>query len=182
MRYLIDGYNLLHAMGVLAGRTGPGGLEKARLRLLGLLSSAHGKDASDITVVFDAAAAPRDAPTEQVYQGLHVRFAHRQEADDVIEDLIRHDAAPRQLAVVSDDHRIQQAARRRRCLAVKCGDYLDELDRRRRRPATSTEEPAKPDRVPRGETERWLDEFADLDRDPRLRELFAPPEFFAEEE
>ena len=33
--YLIDGYNLLHAMGVLQGRVGPLGLEKARLRLLG---------------------------------------------------------------------------------------------------------------------------------------------------
>ena len=35
MHYLIDGYNLLYAMGVIHGRLGPAGLEKARLRLLG---------------------------------------------------------------------------------------------------------------------------------------------------
>ena len=50
--YLIDGYNLLHAMGILHGRTGPTGLEKARLGLLGLLKGAYGDEASAVTVVF----------------------------------------------------------------------------------------------------------------------------------
>ena len=56
--FLIDGYNLLHAMGVLHGRVGPTGLQKARLRLLGLLHGAHGEASSAVTVVFDAAHAP----------------------------------------------------------------------------------------------------------------------------
>ena len=51
MPYLIDGYNLLHAMGVLRGKVGPQGLEKARLRLLGLLRGVYGKDAGAVTVV-----------------------------------------------------------------------------------------------------------------------------------
>jgi len=38
--YLIDGFNLLHGIGVLRARVGPQGLEKARLRLLGLLYGA----------------------------------------------------------------------------------------------------------------------------------------------
>ena len=55
MLYLIDGYNLLHAMGVLRGRVGPTGLEKARRRLLGLLHGSYGDESCRVTVVFDAA-------------------------------------------------------------------------------------------------------------------------------
>src|SRR5258708_7083624 len=102
MRYLIDGYNLLHAMGMIHGRAGPQGLEKARLRLLGLLHGTFGDQTSTVTVVFDAAGAPPGAKDQHDFQGIHVHFAvHQKEADELIEDLIRHDAAPRQLTVVS---------------------------------------------------------------------------------
>ena len=57
MHYLIDGYNLLYAMGIIQGRSGPTGLAKARLRLLGLLSGAYGEEANQVTVVFDSAGA-----------------------------------------------------------------------------------------------------------------------------
>src|SRR5205809_7364029 len=121
MRYLIDGYNLLYAMGVLRNRAGPTGLQKARRGLLGLLRGAYGEEAAEVTVVFDAAGAPPGAAEEEHYQGIHVRYAiHQDQADDLIEALIRHHSAPRQLTVVSDDHRIQQAARRRQCTVQGC--------------------------------------------------------------
>jgi predicted RNA-binding protein with PIN domain len=163
MTYLIDGYNLLHAMGVISGRLGPGGLEKARLRLLGLLRGGYGEETAKVTVVFDAHGAPAGADGEQDYHGIQVRFAiGKAEADELIEELIQHDSAPRRLTVVSDDHRIQQAARRRHCSVMGCGDYLDWLDRHRRqrkqRPAESS---AKPDAVSEAEAERWLREFGE---------------------
>jgi predicted RNA-binding protein with PIN domain len=180
--YLIDGYNLLHAMGLLRGKAGPTGLEKARLGLLGLLRAVYGDDASAVTVVFDAANAPPDAAEEQEYQGIHVRFAVKQEeADDLIETLIHHDSAPRRLTVVSDDHRIRDAAERRHCTVSGCAEYLEWLDRhRRRRSRWAQEADAKPERVSQGETQRWLHEFADLKDDPSFRELADPPEFFDE--
>jgi predicted RNA-binding protein with PIN domain len=182
MLYLIDGYNLLHALGVLPRRAGPRGLEKARLRLLGLLRASHGDDASAVTVVFDAAHAPPGVSPERDYQGIHIVFAVGQAAaDDLIEQLIRRAPAPKQLAVVSDDHRIQQAARRRHCHVLGCMDYLDELDRRRQRPAPSAEGPAKPEGVSRDETQHWLREFADLQNDPDWKKLVEPPEFFEAE-
>src|SRR5262245_54622478 len=65
MFFLIDGYNLLHAMGVLHGRVGPTGLEKARGRLLGLLRGAYAEQEHDhVTVIFDAAKAPPGADPE----------------------------------------------------------------------------------------------------------------------
>lgn len=139
MRYLIDGYNLLHAMGLLCGKVGPHGLEKARLALLGRLCGDHGADAVAVTVVFDASRAPPGAVAEEDYHGLHIRYALNSEADDVIETLIQRDAAPRQLTIVSDDHRLQQAARRRRCPVLGCLDYLEERERQRRRKAAPSE-------------------------------------------
>jgi hypothetical protein len=177
MRYLIDGYNLLYAMGLVRGRAGPAGLEKARNRLVGLLGWTYEHEPAELTVVFDAADAPPDVPTECTHRNVRVRFAvGRAEADDLIEELIRHDAAPRQLAVVSDDHRLRQAARQRHARAVSCSEYLDELDRRRSSKRQPPPPAAKPDHLTRQETEHWLREFADLADGPDWKELFDCPE------
>jgi|SRR6266436_1215560 len=175
MLYLIDGYNLLHAMGVLGGRVGPHGLAKARLSLLGLLRGAMDKDASSVTVVFDAANAPPGAIDDQEHAGIHVRFAldHAQ-ADDLIESMIRESPTPKQLTVVSDDRRIQKAARRGRCLAVGCLDFLEDLNQRRRRHSSSATPQSEKMSGSRKDLEKWTKEFAHLDDEKEMKELFGP--------
>src|SRR4249920_21572 len=170
MRYLIDGYNLLHAMGVLHGQTGPKVLEKARLRLLSMLRGRFEQRTGNVTVVFDAAHAPPGAIEAQDYHGIHVRFAvNEDQADDLIEQIIRQESAPSRLAVVSDDRRLQQAGRRRRCQVQGCGEFLDHI----LKPKQTTEPPAKP-AAPSEDREHWLKEFADLENDPDFKELFEP--------
>jgi predicted RNA-binding protein with PIN domain len=172
MPYLIDGYNLLHAMGAIRGRLGPAGLYRARLRLLGLLQGAHGDEAGDVTVVFDAAHPPPGAAPVEVFGRIHVRFAVGQEqADDLIEQLIRQQSAPRQLMVVSDDHRLREAARRRRCPTVGCQEYLEQLQRRRARVRRAARDDGEKPPVAR-EAEHWLNEFASLEDDPELKAWF----------
>jgi predicted RNA-binding protein with PIN domain len=182
--YLIDGYNLLYAMGVLHGRVGPTGLEKARLRLLGLVHGAHDADPSAVLVIFDAAHAPPGAPPAQDYQGVQVRFAvAERDADELIEQLIRQAAVPKQLTVVSDDRRIQHAGRRRQCTVWGCQEYLDWLDRRRRQTRTETPQPPeKQQRLSPQETAQWLAEFADLVDDPAMKDVFDPFGFEDERE
>jgi predicted RNA-binding protein with PIN domain len=182
MSCLIDGYNLLHAMGLLRGRAGPTGLEKARLGLLGLLRASYGDEATKVTVVFDAANAPPGAPANEEFQGIHVRFAVQQkEADDLIETLICHDSAPRQLTVVSDDHRIRRAAERRHCTVSGCDEYLEWLMRHRwKRSRSARPADPKPEHLSQQETEHWLREFASLQNDPNLKELSDPLEFLDE--
>jgi predicted RNA-binding protein with PIN domain len=183
MRYLIDGYNLLYAMGVIHGRAGPQGLVKARLRLLGLLQWTFREQAPTLTVVFDAAGAPPGAKEQHEIQGLQVRFAIRaQEADDLIEDLIRHDSAPQQLAVVSDDHRIKDAARHRQCQVLGCLDFLEELSRRRRQQASAPAGEEKSLSTSEEETQCWLKEFGTLDETPEMKELFEPFDFGDDEQ
>lgn len=180
MRYLIDGYNLLHAIGLLRGRAGPHGLEKARLALLSRLCGGHAGDAVAVTVVFDASGAPPGAAAEDDYHGIHIYYALDSSADDLIETLIQRDAAPRQLTIVSDDHRLQQAGRRRRCPVLGCLDYLEELARRRPRKPLAPPAAVKPEGVSGEEVRHWLREFADLANDPKWREALNPD--FREEE
>jgi predicted RNA-binding protein with PIN domain len=177
--FLIDGYNLLHAMGILKGRVGPFGLEKARRGLLGLLHSTYQEESPDVTVVFDAAKALPGGPEEQEHEGIHIRWAvGGQSADDIIESLIAVSSAPKQLTVVSDDHRIQQAARRRHCKVLGCGEYLDWLENHRReRRRRSQPSASKPEHLSEEEAGYWLREFADLEDNPDLKRLSDPIEW-----
>jgi predicted RNA-binding protein with PIN domain len=65
-------------------------------------------------VVFDAIAAPPGLPREIEHHGLAVRFARRGgTADELLDELIAAEPDPRNLQVVSSDHRVQRAARQR---------------------------------------------------------------------
>jgi predicted RNA-binding protein with PIN domain len=134
MPLLIDGYNLLHATGIVGRGAGPGGLERSRLALLNFL--AHSLAPADLphtTVVFDAHDAPGGLPRLVQHRGLAVRFAAGYEsADKLIEELIRAESAPRRLVVVSSDREIQRAARRRRAKAVPSDAWYAGLIRERR--------------------------------------------------
>lgn len=171
--YLIDGYNLLHAMGAIKGKLGPGGLEQARTRLLGLLAGTFGEDAGAITVVFDARGAPAGAEPAAQAHGITVRFAVGfDQADDLIEDLVRHHSAPKNLVVVSDDHRLQNAARRRGAEGMTSVDFLTSLQRIRKQHQPMPTSPEKRDTLSEEEKEAWLKEFENLETDPKLREFF----------
>src|SRR4051794_36137655 len=113
MTFLIDGYNLLFALGLAGKRTDPKLFEAARGRLLDWVHAAHGTNVGAVTVVFDGVNAPEGSTPVHSDRGLHVRFAVGQLADDVIEEIIRADRHPDRLTVVSSDHRIQNAAKRR---------------------------------------------------------------------
>jgi predicted RNA-binding protein with PIN domain len=125
MPYLIDGYNLAHAMNLLPARSAQRALKRARVRLLDHLAQTAPEES--IRVVFDAQAAPRGAPTRLDHQGIVVLFSNGATADDLIEDLIAAEPDPRRLHVVSDDHRIRRAAGRRGCGVVGCLDFLEKL-------------------------------------------------------
>ncbi len=175
MRYLIDGYNLLHAMGLLGPHKAiPKALEKARFDLLDRLHAFFGDRSPQLTVIFDAARVPRRGEPVHDYRGLHVQFALRQEADDLIETLIQSDRSPKTLTIVSDDHRIQTAARRRQCPVLGCAAFLDVAEKPLPKPTAPAESQAKPDVQSVEERQRWLDVFANIDDDPAMRKWLDP--------
>jgi predicted RNA-binding protein with PIN domain len=160
MELLIDGYNLLHVTGVFADTVGQGALERLHDRFLDVLARHLGPEQSArATVVFDAKGRRATGRRTRQYAGMTVHYAARHEtADGYIVELLQAHHAPRQLVVVSSDHLIQRAARRRRAKAVDSSVWYAELRQSACQP-TLIEEMRPDDKLPRSETARWMREF-----------------------
>lgn len=133
---LIDGYN------VIAPVAGPGrgpnrGADPASLRWLQterqrlldrLVENLSHIVRTRTCVIFDAKNAPRDLPSRTVHHDMDVWFAvDYPEADDLLEELIRTHHHPKQLTVVSSDHRVQAAAKRRKSKFYDSDPWYDDL-------------------------------------------------------
>jgi predicted RNA-binding protein with PIN domain len=183
MRTLIDGYNLMYAVGLLGKRFGPEGFRKTRHRFLNDLSSLLGPVAAhQTTVVFDAAHRAEELPGQTTHQGLSVLYAVGDEsADERIEALIAHHSAPKNLTVVSSDHRIQRAATRRKAQAVSSEAFWSRLNERR--PAAAAMAPLTPEEQARlhglssVESAAWLDVFGHVVELPGARDALGDDDF-----
>ncbi len=126
---LIDGYNVIAPVAPPARGASDRWLHDERMRLVTRLTE-HLEDwvRKKTCVVFDASNPPRDRPSSFTVQDLEVKFAvGYPEADDLIEEMIAAHSSPKRLAVVSADHRIQQAARRRGCAVFDSEPWIDHL-------------------------------------------------------
>lgn len=163
MPLLIDGYNLLHASGIIGRGRGPGGFERSRLALVDfVVASLDPQEVAQTTIVFDAAGAPPGLPDTLRRGGLTVRFARGySDADELIEELIQKHSTPRRLTVVSSDHRLHRAARRRKAIVIDSDRwYADTIAQRAVQSGGQLAESGKPNHVPvGGELEYWLSRF-----------------------
>lgn len=128
MLLLIDGYNI--AQPVTPSRNPPPDwLRRAREGLLTTLAKHLDEELRGKTcVVFDAADPPRNRPSTYQYLGIEVRFAvDHVTADDLLEELIRAHHTPKRLMVVSSDHRVQVAAKRRGASSMDSEPWMDHL-------------------------------------------------------
>lgn len=162
---LIDGYNLLHASGVF-GTVGRTSLEASREALLDWLGEVlTDAQRQRTTIVFDAREAPPGLPRSGKKHGIQIHFAPRGcEADEMLEDLIRDHDSPRGLLVVSSDHRIQRAARRRRAQSIDSDRWVAEF-RHRLLPDPGT--PDQREAPSPEELQSWIDEFSEENRGSR---------------
>lgn len=161
MPLLIDGYNLLHVTGITGSR---GDLHGSREALLRFLAAAIEPSERPLTtIVFDAAEAPPGLLRTVVFDEMTVHYASNYDsADELIEELIAQHHVPRSLTVVSSDHRIQRAARRRRAPFVDSDVWFAETVRRRERSRRPPSQTGKPQgSLSRDEINYWLTEFAD---------------------
>ena len=167
---LIDGYNVVAPVAPPGRASNPTWLQRERNLLLQRLAKHLGEKLRRRTcVVFDAANPPRDRPSEFDFEGIDVRFAvGYPEADDLLESIIANHSAPKTLAVVSSDHRVQAAARRRGSKPYDSQPWLDDLIDGRiglaASPASGAgqgSEPTrdKPEAVNDNDVQQWMDEF-----------------------
>lgn len=126
MAFLIDGYNLMYAVGVYPASADRAAFDAARRRFLDWLAGQSPLKTVPVRVVLDAQHATRDHGTT-THNGLVVTYSYNQTADDLIETLIATDKNPQRLRVVSNDNRIRLAARRGRCHVFSCEAFIDWL-------------------------------------------------------
>jgi predicted RNA-binding protein with PIN domain len=164
MSILVDGYNVLFALGMIPAEVKPGDLQNARQALLHLLADGLGERAKRCTVVFDATRSPPRTPGDLTYRGIEVRFTkRREEADDLITGLIKQCSVPKQLTVISSDHQLVESARRRKAASIKADHFLEWLEQQKQ----PTQPPAQSPQADPAEREAWLNEFGHLDEEFR---------------
>ncbi len=193
---IIDGYNLMHAAGYARPTYGPGDLQRCRERFLKHLQRLLTDEACGLcTVVFDAFNSRDDHQRKTQMGTLHVLYADPAlDADTEIEQLLKTHSAPAQVLIVSSDHRLHKAARRRRAKCVDSEEFWKSLTRessvppsknhgREMKPAPETSAPA-PDSILsdpevrrivdeslNADSESYLDEFLQIDVQEIAREL-----------
>ncbi len=169
MALIIDGYNLLHAANIVAIGPGAYSLAKSRRSLLRFLASIVAKDERPTTtVVFDGAQAPPGLPRESEFAGMRVVFSRSgEEADDVIEGLIQQDTSPRQLTVVSSDHRLHRAARRRQAKAVDSEQWCQQrrVQRSVADPKSVPQQKSDDPTIDDQDVAEWMEIFGNVDLD-----------------
>ncbi|MEM9354178.1 MAG: NYN domain-containing protein [Planctomycetota bacterium] len=165
MGLLIDGYNLLHVTGLIGSGPAAGSLQQSREALLHFLAeSIDEAERPRTTIVFDAAEAPPGLPRVVRHDGIIVRYASDYpDADTLLEELIAADDSPRKLLVVSSDHRVQRAARRRRARFEDSDVWYRQLWQRRHESSRSAgsalpEKPVGP--LSPAEVRKWMAAFS----------------------
>jgi predicted RNA-binding protein with PIN domain len=158
--FLIDGYNLMHAVGLLSQGVPAGGLKRARTRFLDWLAEAVKGRPVVLRLVFDAEKGFAPSP-ESDHSGLRVRFAFGRTADDEIEEFLATASHPEQITVVSNDTRVQDAGRHCGTRVYTCQEFVDWLIDTPAAPATGSPEPEKtePTATP-DEMAAWLAAFS----------------------
>jgi predicted RNA-binding protein with PIN domain len=184
MRWLIDGYNVMHAGGRLGAKLSREGFRRARRRFLDEISAALGPDrAQQATVVFDASVHPGDFALDGTYRGMGILFALGDEnADARIEEIISGHANARTLTVVSTDRRIRQAAARRRAKVLTADQFwelIDDLKEREGQSGRSGKQRTSDlddqrQAIDSADSARWLETFREVAETPAIRAALAP--------
>jgi len=128
MNTIIDGYNFIFHFGWMQPAGHPRALETSRQRLISELAARiPPAERAEILIVFDAKRTPLlDTDSEQIVQGFPIVFASNfDEADAMIEELIRTHSVPKSLVVVSNDNRLKTAASRRKATGIGVEAWLD---------------------------------------------------------
>jgi len=170
-RLLIDGYNLLFAIGLLPSRNAnPRALQRARESLITLLASrTPDSKRKGIWWVFDSADAPKDLPGSLQIHGMTVYFSRGWvSADEMLQTIIGQHPSPKAMTVISSDHAVQRKAIARGATVFDSEDWEHAMEtwlargapRESHRENPSMEE-SKPGDTPVSTDERneWLRRF-----------------------
>ncbi|MBI1369919.1 MAG: hypothetical protein GC162_14850 [Planctomycetes bacterium] len=165
MSLILDAYNVLHCSHVLPERYA----SINALQLAAMLDRSN-FDPGRLIVVCDGNPKPdEDLALCDIGRAELLHSGKSEEADDVIERLIDADTSPRKLTVVSNDHRIQRAAKRRRARVLSCETFLNQLARAFAR--YEHQQHAKPRPPMPNDPDAWMKKFGLTGHEPPPADL-----------
>lgn len=159
MPVVIDGYNLLWSLQKV-GQEEVEVLDEVGLcRILGQYFKLRGDTGQ---IVFDG-TGPADKSGFNNITNLEIFFSGSAcDADDVIENKIKADTAPKRLMIVSSDNRLIKSARTRKAQAVKSPEFWKMVQKQLAKKRSEVEPEGKRRGLSPGETKQWM-KFFDLD-------------------
>ena len=155
MSFLIDGYNLMHAIKACDELFAP----VDDVTLCERIEYYLQKTSTTGTVVFDGIGPPdkrglhNSACLSVIFSGAHI------EADTVIEHKIDTCKNTAKLTVVSNDRRLRNAAKNSKAVSMLCIDFWNAVQTYWCAPCKKTEPPAKQQGLNQHQTNQWLDIF-----------------------
>lgn len=110
--YVVDGYNLLHALSHQTGSL-PADADRARARMIELLAHIARRESTPIRIYFDGTTPSDISAGDHAHEYVSVRFcgAAAESADREICEYVENSHSPRKLTVVSSDHAVATACR-----------------------------------------------------------------------
>lgn len=158
MPFLIDGYNLLRYIQQsdeqfeILNESG----------LCRIVSQYLSRKRSFGQIVFDGLGPP-DKSDLSGFGNMEVYFSGQDiEADEIIEEKILINTAPKRLIVVSTDRRIRAAAHKRKAVSVRSDLFFIEVTKTLEKRTITPEPKEKRSGITEAEAEQWID-FFDLD-------------------
>ena len=154
MPVIIDGYNLLRS---IPNDESSNPVDDVQLcRILGEYLTAVSETGQ---IIFDGIGPPDKTGFDNI-RNLEVFFSGQSlEADDVIEDKLKLNTAPKRLMVVSSDRRLRKAAMARKAIAVKSDVFWQKVQKQLARKAKFKEPSEKRQGLNQGETNQWMKFF-----------------------
>jgi len=128
VRILVDGYSLLHNWPALAPNA-PRHSERARDELVHVLEGYHDATGEPITLFFDGAGAPPDAPKNDSTREVEVLFSRAgQTADQMIERAAHRFQAHGEVLVVTDDNAIRNLVGGFGGSVASCANFISRVE------------------------------------------------------
>lgn len=129
-RLLIDGYNLLYALGLIQpGDQTKRGLEKARDKLIESIAKQLPSAVRRSTcIIFDSADAPKNLPDALVKHEIRIYFSREWlSADEMLQAWISEHSSPKNLVVISSDHAVQRRATARHATPFDSEHWIEAI-------------------------------------------------------
>jgi predicted RNA-binding protein with PIN domain len=157
-KLIIDGYNLIEAAPQVFQKMLT--LENRRSHILKIIQSTPHLRSYEIVVVFDGNAS-KGKPMEYQQRHIQIRFSGtQQEADQVIQEMIRKEASGKSLHIISSDREIQNIARDHHAQVSSSQQFWKQLRRHPSNRKNSDEPHARnKEALSEREVQEWLEIF-----------------------